>query len=328
MFARANAKARPGFTLVELLVVIAIIGVLVALLLPAVQAAREAARRMQCLNNMKQQGLSLLNHESSKGAFPKGRWNILPGDTSKHAIADRPSPKSNDHSWQVMALPYAEEANLARQYDLAKAWFHPDNRTPVIAPLAIFRCPSVAEVDRFDLNFTSPLKPAAGDYGSTNSIGRTAWNSVQPPLGNYPGDMDGLDDNSDRLIGVLTKVLDRAPCRLKEITDGTSNTVMLAEGAGRPEKYTLGRRGDIAGNQVSVAEGVGWADPDSGFTINTDGKFLNFTNDREIYGFHPGGAVFCFADGHVQLIGEDVDMAIGIAIVTRAGDETVGAGAL
>ena len=327
MQTRLEPRTRNGFTLVELLVVIAIIGVLVALLLPAVQAAREAARRMQCLNNMKQQGLALLNHESAKGAFPKGRWNIIPGNTSKHAIADRPSAPSNDHSWQVMALPYAEEANLARQYDLTKAWFHADNRTPVSSPLAIFRCPSVAEVDRFDPNFTSPTKPAAGDYGSTNSIGRTAWSSVQPSLGNYPGDMDDLGDNSDRLIGVLTKVLNRPACRMKEITDGTSNTVMLAEGAGRPDKYTRGARGDANGNQVTVAEGVGWADPDSGFTVNTNGQFINYTNDREIYGFHTGGAAFCFADGHVQLIAEGVDMAVGIALVTRAGDETLGAGA-
>lgn len=326
MRTRLKTKPRTGFTLVELLVVIAIIGVLVALLLPAVQAAREAARRMQCLNNMKQQGLALLNHESSKGAFPKGRWNILPGDTSKHAVADRSSAKSNDHSWQVLALPYAEEANLARQYDLQKAWFHADNRTAVSSPLAIFRCPSVAEADRFDPNFTSTIKPAAGDYGSTNSIGATAWGSVQPSLGVYPGELDELGDNSDRVIGVLTKVLDRAACRMKEITDGTSNTVMLAEGAGRPDKYTLGRRGDANGNQVVVAEGVGWADPDSGFTVNTNGKFLNYTNDREIYGFHTGGAAFCFADGHVQLIAEDVDMAVGIALVTRAGDEIVAAG--
>jgi prepilin-type N-terminal cleavage/methylation domain-containing protein/prepilin-type processing-associated H-X9-DG protein len=311
-----------GFTLVELLVVIAIIGVLVALLLPAVQAAREAARRGQCLNHLKQMGLALLNHESANGAFPKGRWNVLPPYTSKHDVADRPSAKSHDHSWQVVTLPYAEEANVARQYDLKKPWFHADNRPAVSTPIAIFRCPSVAEVDRFDANFSSTLKPAAGDYGCTNSVGKNAWTSAQPSLGTYPGDLDGLQDNSDRVIGVLTKVLDRPACRMKEITDGTSNTLLLSEGAGKPDKYTQGRKGDANGNQVQVAEGSGWADPDSGFTVNTS-RFLNFTNDREIYSFHVGGAPFCFADGHVQMVGEDVEMAVGIALVTRAGEEIV-----
>ena len=316
-----NVRRRLGFTLVELLVVIAIIGVLVALLLPAVQAAREAARRGQCLNHLKQMGLALLNHESAKGAFPKGRWNVLSTDLNKHDVADRPSAKSHDHSWQVVTLPYAEEANIARQYNLQKAWFHADNRTAVSAPIAMFRCPSVGEIDRFDANFASALKPAAGDYGSINSVGKTAWTSAQPSLGVYPGDVDNLGDNSDRVIGVLTKVLDRAACRMKEITDGTSNTLLLSEGAGKPDKYTKGRKGDANGYQVSVAEGSGWADPDSGFTVNNSAQFINYTNDREIYSFHVGGAPFCFADGHVAMIGEELEMVVGIAFVTRAGEE-------
>src|SRR3954468_20387599 len=102
-----NSPARPsraqrGFTLVELLVVIAIIGILVALLLPAIQAAREAARRTQCLNNLKQMGLSILNYESTRKCYPRGRWNLIPTNTSKHVIADRPSADSNDASWTVV----------------------------------------------------------------------------------------------------------------------------------------------------------------------------------------------------------------------------------
>ena len=246
---------------------------------------------------------------------------MLPNDLGKHAVADRPSATSHDHSWQVVTLPYAEEANIARQYDLKKPWFHADNRTATSAPISLFRCPSVAEVDRFDPNFTTALKPAAGDYGCTNSIGPTAWGSAQPSLGVYPGDLDSTKDNNERVIGVLTKVLDRAACRMKEITDGTSNTLLLSEGAGKPDKYTKGRKGDANGNQVPVAEGVGWADPDSGFTVNNNAQFINYTNDREIYSFHTGGAPFCFADGHVQMIAEDLEMTVGIALVTRAGEE-------
>src|SRR5262245_38179805 len=126
-----DGRQRVAFTLVELLVVIAIIGILVALLLPAIQAAREAARRTQCFNNFKQMGLALLNYESTRKSFPRGRWNIIPSDTSKHTVPDRSTSKSNDHSWQVVVLPYAEEQNIASQYDLKKAWFDMANRPPI-----------------------------------------------------------------------------------------------------------------------------------------------------------------------------------------------------
>ncbi len=313
---------RKAFTLVELLVVIAIIGVLVALLLPAVQAAREAARRTQCLNNLKQMGLALLNHESAKGHYPRGRWNIVAGDLSKHIVPDRPADKSNDHSWQVLALSYAEETNIAQQYDMKKAWFTTENRVPVSSPLAIFRCPSVPEVERFDANFTSAAKPAAGDYGCTNGIGKNTWSTAQPSLGLYPGDLDGTNEDNDRVIGVLTKVLTRPPCEIKEITDGTSNTVVIAESAGKPDKYTKGQKGDANGNQVTATAGSGWADPDSGFTVNSS-QFINFSNDHEVYSFHSGGAHACFADGHTKLVNEAIDATVGIALVTRAGDEII-----
>ena len=316
------SRKKNAFTLVELLVVIAIIGVLVALLLPAVQAAREAARRTQCLNNLKQMGLALLNHESAKGHFPRGRWNIVPGDTSKHNVPDRPADKSNDHSWQVLALSYAEETNIAQQYDLKKAWFGADNRTPVSYPIEVFRCPSVPELERFDANFTSVAKPAGGDYGCTNGVGKNTWSSAQPSLGFYPGDLDGLNEDSDRVIGVLTKVLNRPPCEIREIADGTSTTVLIAEGAGKPDRYTKGRKGDINGNQSTVTAGSGWADPDSGFMVNSS-PIINFSNDNEIYSFHDGGAHFCFADGHTRMINEAVDTIVGIALITRAGDEIV-----
>jgi type II secretory pathway pseudopilin PulG len=130
---RSNSSSHwqsKAFTLVEL-VVIAIIGILVALLLPAIQAAREAARRTQCLNNLKQMGLAVLNYESSNRFFPRGRWNLDPTDAGKHTITDRPAAKSNDASWAVVVLPYAEEQSVVSQYNLKKEWFHIDNRPAV-----------------------------------------------------------------------------------------------------------------------------------------------------------------------------------------------------
>lgn len=319
-----RAARRPGFTLVELLVVIAIIGILVALLLPAIQAAREAARRTKCLNNLKQMGLAILNYESTRKTYPRGRWNVNPADTSKHSVPDRTVTKSNDHSWQAVVLPYAEEQNIASQYDLRKAWFHADNRLPVTYPLSIFVCPTVPEMSRFDVMFTSDLKPAAGDYGSANGVGNGAW-TLAGTLGPYPTAEAGYQaDEGSRVIGVIHKVFLRSPTRVKDVSDGTSKTIMLAESAGKPDLYTQGAKGDATGKQIPVGAGTGWADPDSGFTVNTQ-PVINRHNDAEIYAFHSGGAQLCFADASVRFISDSLETAVGIALITRAGGETVGA---
>jgi prepilin-type N-terminal cleavage/methylation domain-containing protein/prepilin-type processing-associated H-X9-DG protein len=316
---RSSGRLKQGFTLVELLVVIAIIGILVALLLPAIQAAREAARRTQCLNNLKQMGLAILNYESARNYYPRGRWNLNPTDTSKHAVADRSAGKSNDASWAVVVLPYAEEQNIASQYDLKKEWFHTDNRPPVSYPLTIFVCPSVPELSRVDVNFTSAAKPAAGDYGCINGVGTGVWNA-HPELGPYPSVASGGEDNP-HVIGVLTKAMLRSPCRAKDITDGASKTVMITEDAGRPDPYTDGHPGNVSGLLIPLSTGAGWADPDSGFTMNSD-PAINHLNDSEIYSFHSGGAHFCFADGSTRYISSSVDAVVVVALVTRAGGET------
>ncbi len=314
-----SRRAKRGFTLIELLVVIAIIGILVALLLPAIQSAREAARRTQCLNNLKQMGLAILNYESTKKCYPRGRWNLNPTDTSKHTVADRPAAKSNDACWTVVVLPYAEEQNIASQYNLKKEWFHPDNRPPVAYPLKIFVCPSVPEQGRVDVQFTAGEKPAAGDYGCINGVGPNVW-GAHPELGPYPDAASGGEDNP-RVIGVMAKAMNRQACRIKDIVDGTSKTWLIAEDAGRPDVYTDGRRGDSTGKQTYVGAGAAWADPDSGFTIARE-PLINHANDAEVYAFHPGGAQFLFADGSSRYISSSLDPVTGVALITRAGNET------
>jgi prepilin-type processing-associated H-X9-DG protein len=242
----------------------------------------------------------------------------MPTDTGKHAVADRPAAKSNDHSWSVVVLPYAEEQNIASQYDRKKEWFHADNRAPVSFPIAIFVCPSAPEQSRVDTMFTSAVKPAAGDYGCTNGVGKGVW-MLRPELGTYPGDISGGEDNP-QLIGVLTKAMLRQACRVKDITDGTSKTLMLVEDAGRPDRYTDGRIGDSQGKQIPVGAGTGWADPDTGFTLNTQ-PVVNHHNDGEIYSFHTGGAQVCFADGSVRMLSSSLDTVVGIGLITRAGGE-------
>ena len=136
-------RTRDGFTLVELLVVIAIIGILIGMLLPAVQMVREAARRTECLNNMRQLGLSLHNYESAHKAFPPSR--LVPDDN------DLPSDISNSgadtafQSWTTLILPFIEQGNLADTYDYRQPWFdnvNSDNYTAIAYQLALFKCPS------------------------------------------------------------------------------------------------------------------------------------------------------------------------------------------
>jgi prepilin-type processing-associated H-X9-DG protein len=170
--------------------------------------------------------------------------------------------------------------------------------------------------------FTSDPKPAAGDYGSANGVGSGAW-SLALTLGPYPSPEAGFQpDEGSRVIGVLHKVFRRSPSRFKDVIDGTSKTLLVAEDAGRPDLYTQGAKGDATGRQIPVGAGTGWADPDSGFTVNTQ-PVINRHNDSEIYAFHPGGAQFCFADGSARFISDSLETAVGVALVTRAGEETV-----
>jgi prepilin-type N-terminal cleavage/methylation domain-containing protein len=317
-----SSRRKHGFTLVELLVVIAIIGILVALLLPAIQSAREAARRTQCVNNLKQIGVAVLNHESSKRCFPFGRWNIGT-DTSKHPVPDRPAGKSNDQSWQVVALPYAEEQSIASQYDLKKSWFDSANRTAVSAPLAIFICPSVPTAGRVDPSFTTSPTPYPGDYGCTNGVGATIWDQHLGEIGRYPGELGSmLGEDDPHVIGVMTKRFNRSVCRAKDITDGLSKTILVTETAGRPDLYTDGHPGDVNYSPALIAVGTGWADPDSGLTVAKE-PVINHQNDNEIYGFHPGGVEACFADGSVRFLADSLETVVGIALITRNGGEII-----
>jgi prepilin-type N-terminal cleavage/methylation domain-containing protein/prepilin-type processing-associated H-X9-DG protein len=330
-----HRRSAGGFTLVELLVVIAIIGILIALLLPAVQAAREAARRTECLNNLRQHALALLNYESARKMFPHGRTNIVPTDDSKHTVPDRTLSKSTDHSWVIHALPYAEEQSIASQYDRAKPWFdnvnpgggRPTNLEVVSNPISIFRCPTAPQ-GRVDRAFQSTVKPATGDYGCINGINAGFWNFLVNRLGPLPPitEVGGLEDQSC-CIGVLGKRYNKPACRIKDIIDGTSKTIIIAEAAGRPDWYEYGK---LLPNKT-VPAGSGWADPDSGFSVQGSAPagnmiVINAKNPTEVYSFHPGGAQFNFADGSARFVTENLDAVIFKAIVTRSGNEKLAQG--
>jgi prepilin-type N-terminal cleavage/methylation domain-containing protein/prepilin-type processing-associated H-X9-DG protein len=292
---RIKPNRRPGFTLIELLVVVAIIGVLVALLLPAVQKVREAANRVTCANNLRQIALALHNYESTNGYFP----------------ASNTSGPAKRHSWMTFLLPYIEQQTVYQGYNINKNWYAPSNRKPVMAQFKIYQCPSTPDHNRVDAAY--PTQPACGDYN--------AIKGVSPELVAI-----GLVSGTN-LQGVLVKNMNT---RIADITDGTSNTIMVAEDAGRPELWT-------AGLQVAGASTVGgaWADDQGPFFLNGssyDGTnalgpcAINCTNDKEVYSFHGQGANVIFADGSVQFLRSSINIQVMAALVTSQGGEPVSVG--
>jgi prepilin-type N-terminal cleavage/methylation domain-containing protein/prepilin-type processing-associated H-X9-DG protein len=288
---------RRGFTLIELLVVIAIIAVLIGLLLPAVQKVREAASRTKCSNNLRQLGLALLQYENTHEKFPPGQWDGPPGQ---------------NHGWAPFILPYIEEQQLYNLYrwDLWSA--DPLNQPVVAHQLPIFQCPSAPEQNRFMTFgvFQDNGQGACGDYAPTFSVDPVLV--VQGLIAPPPADYQGL-------------LAPNQMTTMSQIADGTSNTILLTEDAGRPRLWQDGRPGP---DQTVI--GGPWQAYNNGIIVkgsNRDGTgdwgscAINCTNDRELYSFHPSGANAAFADGSVHFLKADLSIRILAALVTRAGGE-------
>ncbi len=311
---------RRGFTLVELLVVIAIIGILVGLLLPAVQAAREASRRMSCQNNLHQLALAVHNFESAQKILPS---SVRPGGlTTSPRIAGL-----------TFLLPFIEQQTLFNGYDQTVNWSHPINLPVTSTPIAAFQCPSDAAGPRLD------GLPEATPWVA-NLVATTAYSptiSVDQRLRTA-----GLVEFAGP--GVLTK---NGKPRFRDVTDGLSNTIMLAESAGRPFVYRGGRKfGILPTNRTNAG---GWSRPASDFSIDgssfdgvaTPGPCaINCTNGddvgslpfplpyygtegtSEIYSFHTSLANFAFADGSVRSLSQSITIRELAKLVTRDGSET------
>jgi prepilin-type N-terminal cleavage/methylation domain-containing protein len=194
-FPLSPSPFRLAFTLVELLVVIAIIGVLVALLLPAVQASREAARRAACMNNLKQVGLALLGHHDARKEFPLG------GKAVKGAIGP---------SWTTEVLPWLEEAPLRDLFDNSLSYTDPANLAAGNTLIPVLLCPSMPEGE-------VPRKSA----DSTNTYAKTAYGGVQGERGLRA---NNATNNPERGVMIFTK-----PIALEQIVDGASHTAIVGE---------------------------------------------------------------------------------------------------
>jgi prepilin-type N-terminal cleavage/methylation domain-containing protein len=309
-----------GFTLVELLVVIAIIGILVALLLPAVQAAREAARRMQCANNLKQLGLALHLYHDTVKKFPPG-YIMQDAQTSDAALG-------GNWGWATYLLPYAEQAPLYNRLNpgnVTMAQCVADAsaggcRAALQTRLSVFRCPS----DTGPALNEGPVPPdlpapSANGYkiqGVATSTSNYTANNASRSLRNDTGPLTAAG-NVQFANGIFFRDSDIG---LRDIPDGVSNTLMLGERAYQLHgvKIFAALVFGIRGAQQAVG------DNNRGIMMNHSCGFLliNSTNSpvagdfrRNFSSLHPGGAQFVLGDGSVRFISENVDHNIATARV-------------
>jgi len=291
---------RSAFTLIELLVVIAIIAILIGLLLPAVQKVREAASRMKCQNNLKQITLAAHNYHDQYERLPPGHEIKNPGlGYNNRAI----------NGFLTKLLPNLEQVNLERGYDYNYGFDHPNNQPPVRTAVAMFVCPSApggADRKPLLLNYNDPAATAM-NAGLTG--GATDYTGVRAYRPNY---------SVPNRNGVFPQAATGR--KLLDITDGTSNTIMMIEKAGWPDFYVKGKQTpmNVSGWPYnSGGKQVFWFGPWAGYmgefllTTGADGTiesetagacWINCNNKTTPYSFHSGGICVSFADGSVRFL--------------------------
>ena len=299
-----NRNKRGGFTLIELLVVIAIIAVLIALLLPAVQQAREAARRTQCRNNLKQLGLALHNYVDAHRGIPSNNPLVTRGDGLKYVQGP----------WTLALLPFFDQGTLYNQWNFNLGFAEGTNRTYVKSPIAIYHCPSnpISQQSSFPpptpASFTADsMALGAGVRYTATAVDYSAVQQVRRPP------MDNNATTSPFEMGMVPQV---SQLGLEDITDGLSNTMVLGELAGYPKRYN---RNTSPGDNAPVFGHLGgWArilpikSSYDGVTLYGANCLINCTNyaGSNLYSFHAGGAMILLGDGSVRFLDEHSSMDV------------------
>lgn len=312
-------KPRGGFTLVELLVVIAIIGILIALLLPAVQAAREAARRSQCSNNLKQIALATHNYHDKHNCLP-------PGVVDPHGVLSGFGHGDRKWTnWAISILPYIEQKPLYDQYDQKAFNEDPVNRDVVQTFVDVYACPSDLDVnvlERPESGAGSGIEYRMGSYRAMS--GRSAGHHNVTNGGWWDGrEYDGVPPE---WRGIYTTTgYELKPARFASIIDGTGNTLAFGE-FHKPLKRV--RRGTFWAYSYTSYNKSG-ATPYSAMLVATDwprcvaGVPTDNICKRGWGSYHPGGINWALADGSVHFISLTVDMEVFVSLASIQGKETV-----
>lgn len=310
-----------GFTIVELLVVITIIGILIALLLPAVQAAREAARRMSCANNFRQVGIGLHNYHSAHECFPPGKLLWVAGYTP--CTTPGGSAYYVGWGWTSHILPYIEQQAVYDQFDFSKPSCTMD-MTPNASGSSNFQvCATRIPA------YLCPSDPQNGELVAETSTGKNGENDDEDHREtNIVGVSDPLDcwcDGGDSLPKeypvALGMMAERRGAQVSDVKDGTTNTFMAAE-------YTGGGRGSYkglgwpTGGVIDMSNGI-----NGPYTLPGGGAYAYYgPHAAGASSFHPGGCHCLMVDGSVQFLSQNMPAGgtetVLYALTTRAGGET------
>ena len=291
--------------MIELLVVIAIIAILIALLLPAVQQAREAARRTQCKNNLKQLGLAMHNYHDVHLTFPPGWIAVGPGPHSAH-------DGLNGAGWGTMILPHMDQAPLYDKFNANLAIHDPINVPFIDNILPAFQCPSDPKPDRWQIEDETSPGTVLAELPSANyigSFGPEELDGCENPPGTAPVSAGGQCVGE----GVFYH---NSRVRFRDITDGTSNTYMLGERRTDVEREWFSTwPGMVANGEHAFQRILGAADH---VPNDPAAHFDDFSSH------HTGGAQFCLGDGSVRFTSENIDHGLYQSLATIRGGEVVG----
>jgi prepilin-type N-terminal cleavage/methylation domain-containing protein/prepilin-type processing-associated H-X9-DG protein len=333
MYRRPRTR-RVAFTLIELLVVIAIIGILIALLLPAVQKVREAANRAKCANNLKQIGLALHNYHDSFQRFPAA-FNLL---TTADPTADKShgkTPANVGASTFTLILPYVEQDNAYRQIDVTKAFFSTRNLPPTNPAYSIgiktLLCPSSPADATIDYSTAlNQTYNSTGNYKLKYPAGLIFGRTDYAPVS---GTAIGIGASQENQVsgnpGIIVEP-PAPPATFASITDGSSNTLMVVEDSARPLFYS--NKGFLGNGPVSQGGGA-WADPFGYLVMNGSDPFgsglipgscaVNCTSDNEMFSFHTGGMNVVMGDGSVRFVRASITLDQAAALISKAGGEVI-----